>query len=124
MSETASVSPDSLPQDSSGGIVKLSDVAAGKLKELFTDNTAHGIRLGVIGGGCAGLQYQMEPCYEPQAEDIVQEIGGVKFFIHPMVVPYLKGITVDYSNALVDGGFKFVNPNANSTCGCGTSFGV
>lgn len=119
MPETASVSPDS-----TGQVVNLTGTAAGKLKELFTDNEALGIRLGVIGGGCAGLQYQMEPCYETQAEDIVQEIGGVKFFIHPMVVPYLKGITVDYSNALVDGGFKFVNPNANSTCGCGTSFGV
>lgn len=124
MPETPSLSPDSTIENASEEIVILTEAAAEKLRELFTDKTVQGVRLGVTGGGCAGLQYQMEPCHEVQGEDLIQEIAGIRFILHPMVVPYLKGITVDYSNALVDGGFKFINPNASSTCGCGTSFGV
>ncbi len=106
-------------------IVTLSDTALDKMKGILADQPdMGGIRLGVNGGGCAGLQYDMQPEAEPNGSDIVQTMNGVDIYIHPMVVPYLKGIHLDYSNALVDGGFKFTNPNATSTCGCGTSFGV
>jgi len=108
-------------------IVNLTDAALSHLRAV-TQQGHYGVRVGVSGGGCAGLQYLMGPCGVPNAEDLVQTIGegdsAVRVVLHPMVVPYLKGLTIDFSTALVDGGFKFINPNATSTCGCGTSFGV
>jgi iron-sulfur cluster assembly protein len=106
------------------GIVDVTEAAARKMQEVLKDSTNQGIRVGVAGGGCAGLQYDLKP--EPQATegDIVLEFFGVPFYINPMVVPYLKGTRIDYSNSLMEGGFKFLNPNATSSCGCGTSFGV
>ena len=106
-------------------IVSVTPKAVDKMKALLSDKPQEaGIRLGVIGGGCAGLQYQMDPCDAPDADDVISVVDDVRFFLNPMVVPYLKDLTIDYSDAMVDGGFKFINPNASSTCGCGTSFGV
>ena len=108
-------------------IVTLTDAALSHLRSVVQQGH-YGVRVGVSGGGCAGLQYLMDPCGEPNADDLVQAVGegdsAVRVVLHPMVVPYLKGLTIDFSTALVDGGFKFINPNATSTCGCGTSFGV
>jgi iron-sulfur cluster assembly accessory protein len=106
-------------------IVTVSDAAAKQFSQLLQGSDEfNGIRVGVVGGGCAGLQYKMDPVAEPAPEDIVQEINGIPFYIHPMAVPYLKGVHIDFSTALIDGGFKFQNPNASSSCGCGTSFGI
>ncbi len=106
-------------------IIELTEKAVNKMTGLLAERPdGAGIRLGVVGGGCAGLQYQMDPCDEAAADDISTEVSGVRFYLNPMVIPYLKGITIDFSDELIDGGFKFINPNANSTCGCGTSFGV
>ena len=82
----------------------------------------HGIRLGVIGGGCSGFQYAMDFEKEPKPDDTVLEQDGVKLFVDPMSHMYLQGVTVDYVVGLQGAGFKFDNPNAKSTCGCGSSF--
>ncbi len=106
-------------------IVDLTEKATERLTELLKkhpDETA--IRLDVEGGGCAGLQYKMAPCNSKEPEDMVSEVSGVHFYVNPKVVSYLQGLTIDFSDDLVDGGFKFINPNASSTCSCGTSFGV
>lgn len=113
-----------MPIAASDPIVTLTEKATGKMAAWLADSEHGGIRLGVSGGGCAGLQYQMDPAQEANQEDLVQTIGEIQLFMHPMVLPYLKGMTIDFSDALVDGGFKFINPNATNTCGCGTSFGV
>ncbi len=106
-------------------IVGITEAALAQFKVVLAeDPSACGIRLGVVGGGCAGLSYQMTPCDEPREGDLVQEEGGIRFYIHPMAAAYLKGTRVDYSTAMIDGGFKFINPNANNTCGCGSSFGI
>lgn len=110
-------------------LIDVTETAALKLKEAVdkanTDNSPdYGIRLGVTGGGCAGLQYDLKPAPNADENDIIAEFYGVKFFIHPMVLPYLKGTRLDFSDSLMDGGFKFSNPNAASSCGCGTSFGI
>lgn len=106
-------------------IVGITEPAIQQLKKVLSDNPAsYGIRLGVTGGGCAGLSYQMVPCDEVRDGDLVQEAAGIRFYIHPMAAAYLKGTRLDYSTALMDGGFKFINPNAASTCGCGSSFGI
>ncbi len=105
-------------------LVEITEAAASKAKAVLAGTQNQGIRVAVAGGGCAGLQYDLHPEEAPKEGDIVQEAFGVKFFIHPMVVPYIKGTRIDFSDSLMDGGFKFQNPNASSSCGCGTSFGV
>jgi iron-sulfur cluster assembly accessory protein len=82
----------------------------------------YGIRVGVMGGGCAGFQYSMDFEKEPREGDVSFEQGGVKLFIDPMSSMYLQGVTIDYVVGLQGAGFKFNNPNARTTCGCGSSF--
>jgi len=106
------------------GIVEVTEAAAKKVGEALQASNSQGIRIGVLGGGCAGLQYDLKPEAQSAESDIVLEFHGVRFFINPMVLPYIKGTRIDFSDALMDGGFKFHNPNAASSCGCGTSFGV
>jgi iron-sulfur cluster assembly accessory protein len=82
----------------------------------------YGIRVGVVGGGCSGFQYSMDFENEAKEGDSVVEQGGVKLFLDPMSSMYLQGVTIDYVVGLQGAGFKFVNPNAKNTCGCGQSF--
>jgi iron-sulfur cluster assembly accessory protein len=82
----------------------------------------HGIRVGVVGGGCSGFQYSMDFEKEPRPDDVTVEQDGVKLYVDPMSHMYLQGVTIDYVVGLQGAGFKFENPNAKSTCGCGSSF--
>ena len=82
----------------------------------------HGIRVGVVGGGCSGFQYSMDFEKEPRPDDFTIEQDGVKLYVDPMSHMYLQGVTIDYVTGLQGAGFKFENPNAKSTCGCGSSF--
>lgn len=111
-------------QEQTGAVVDVTEAAALKAKEVLKDTPNAGIRVSVVGGGCAGLQYDLQPEEKAAEGDLVLEFYGVPFFINPMVVPYLKGTQIDFSSSLMDGGFKFRNPNATSSCGCGTSFGI
>ncbi len=105
-------------------IVHVTPLAFQKMKQLLAEQELSAIRLSVLGGGCAGLQYDMHPTNDRLEGDFIQRVEDVVLYIHPVAVAYLKGTTVDYSDAMVDGGFKFINPNASNTCGCGTSFGI
>jgi iron-sulfur cluster assembly accessory protein len=82
----------------------------------------YGIRVGVVGGGCSGFQYSMDFENELKEGDVSYEQDGVRFFVDPMSSMYLQGVTIDYVQGLQGAGFKFVNPNARNTCGCGQSF--
>lgn len=82
----------------------------------------HGIRIGVAGGGCSGFQYTMDFEQEARDGDVVLVQGGLKLYVDPMSSMYLQGVTVDYVQGLQGAGFKFHNPNAKNTCGCGSSF--
>jgi iron-sulfur cluster assembly protein len=81
-----------------------------------------GLRLGVIGGGCSGHSYSMRLETSPRESDHVFETGGVRVFIDPKSLVFLKGMTLDYEQTLIRQGFNFINPNATRSCGCGTSF--
>lgn len=81
-----------------------------------------GLRIQVSGGGCSGMQYGMALVETSQTDDLVLEIGQVKVFIDPISAPLLEGVTVDFLDSLDGSGFKFINPNATATCGCGNSF--
>jgi iron-sulfur cluster assembly protein len=81
-----------------------------------------GLRISISGGGCSGFQYGMR-LEEAKAEDDVEvAIGGVKLLIDPFSAPMLEGVTLDFVDSLNGSGFKFENPNATASCGCGSSF--
>jgi iron-sulfur cluster assembly accessory protein len=82
----------------------------------------YGIRVGVVGGGCSGFQYSMDFENQPKDGDVSFEQDGVKVYVDPMSSMYLQGVTIDYVVGLQGAGFKFNNPSAKNTCGCGSSF--
>jgi iron-sulfur cluster assembly accessory protein len=82
----------------------------------------YGIRIGVVGGGCSGFQYSMDFENAERDGDSIYEQDGIKLYVDPMSSMYLQGVTVDYVVGLQGAGFKFTNPNARNTCGCGQSF--
>jgi iron-sulfur cluster assembly accessory protein len=84
--------------------------------------TGYGIRIGVVGGGCSGFQYSMDFENAQKDGDSVYEQEGVKLYVDPMSSMYLQGVTIDYVIGMQGAGFKFNNPNARNTCGCGSSF--
>lgn len=84
--------------------------------------TDAGLRVGVVGGGCSGFQYTLNFDQAPRPDDEVFEQNGVRVFVDSASVQYLHGVTIDYVSGLHGAGFKFVNPNASRTCGCGSSF--
>jgi iron-sulfur cluster assembly protein len=84
------------------------------------------LRVGVRQGGCSGMSYTMdfEDASKIGTGDEVFDYEGFKIICDPKSLLYLYGLVLDYSNAMIGGGFQFTNPNANQTCGCGKSFGV
>ncbi len=81
-----------------------------------------GVRLAVKDGGCNGYEYDIKIANAPKPDDRVVESGSLKVFVDPTSWPLLDGIVVDYIDSLLESGFKFTNPNATATCGCGKSF--
>ena len=84
--------------------------------------TGHGLRIAVQGGGCSGLQYSLDFSNEARMGDSVFEQDGLSLYIDMASMSYLGGTTIDYVSGLNGQGFKFENPNAKRTCGCGHSF--
>ncbi len=80
------------------------------------------LRVGVEGGGCAGLSYKLSFDTETTADDISMDKEGLRVLMGAKSAVYLEGMTLDFSDDLVGGGFKFQNPNAKKSCGCGESF--
>lgn len=82
------------------------------------------LRVGVKGGGCSGMSYTMnfEDPGNVRPDDEVYDYDGFKVVCDPKSLLYLYGLVLDYSDALIGGGFQFTNPNASQTCGCGKSF--
>ncbi len=82
------------------------------------------LRIAVRGGGCSGFEYALDFEDEVRDTDLVYDQEGVKVVIDPVSARYLAGTEIDYSRGMTDAGFKFNNPNAVGTCGCGSSFTV
>jgi iron-sulfur cluster assembly accessory protein len=93
------------------------------MEEQGTSDEA-GLRVGVLPGGCSGLQYGLNIEDEPREDDIILEINGLKLFIDPFSLQYLGGVEIDYVTTFQGSGFTFNNPNATGGCGCGSSFTV
>ncbi len=106
-------------------MITLTPAACEEIRRLIEKDGRPGIglRLGVKGGGCSGLSYVIE-FDEAQENDHLQKEAEFDVFIDRKSSLYLKGLTLDYHSGLQDHGFKFINPNASNTCGCGESFSV
>lgn len=108
-------------------IITVTDKAIDHIKTIFNAEGKsfedQGLRLGVIGGGCSGLSYNID-FSEQKDNDTVLKYDDVKIFIDPKSSIYLSGVQLDFKDGLNGKGFVFSNPNATNTCGCGESFSV
>ena len=105
-------------------IITVTEAAAGKIRELLAEEnkTDSGLRVFVQGGGCSGFQYGLMIEEAGGVGDMQMESNGVRLFIDPVSISYLRGAEVDFVDTITGGGFTIKNPNATSTCGCGSSF--
>ena len=105
-------------------MITITEKAAEKVQEISSeeDLAGQGLRLRVVGGGCAGFSYDLYFEDKPTEMDEEFESRGVKLFVDPLSYQYLDGTEIDYVESIQGAGFKFQNPNVKSTCGCGSSF--
>ena len=104
--------------------IELTPKAVEMVKKAMEDQKLDGftLRVAVVGGGCSGFNYDLDLIKETRPTDFTFVMDGLSVAIDPMSTQYLKGTVVDYVESLQGAGFKFQNPNAKSTCGCGSSF--
>ena len=116
---------EELQQATGASPVHLTEKAARKVKALIEKEgkQGHGLRLGVVPGGCSGYTYDIALEKSAREEDLVLEEQGIKIFINPLSANFMKGSEVDYVETLQNSGFKVKNPNVKNTCGCGHSVG-
>jgi len=105
-------------------MITLTDRAVGKVGELIASEGEEGLalRVAVRPGGCSGFSYEMYFDTDRDTEDIVSGFEGVEVVVDPSSAMLLEGATLDYKDGLQDAGFSIDNPNAQRTCGCGSSF--
>jgi iron-sulfur cluster assembly protein len=105
-------------------MIKITDAALQEVKRLKDKQSAQNqyLRLGVETGGCSGLNYKLSFDDKVSEQDKVYDFDSLKVVVDIRSLLYLMGMTLDYTGELLGGGFKFVNPNAKKSCGCGHSF--
>jgi iron-sulfur cluster assembly accessory protein len=91
------------------------------MEEQGAADTA-GLRVAVLPGGCSGFQYGLNIEDEPQDDDEIVDLNGIRLFVDPFSGQYLQGVEIDYVTTMMGAGFTFKNPNASGGCGCGSSF--
>ncbi len=117
--------PASSPPTAAKGI-QVTEKALARIRAAMAkegvDSTQGGLRLGVSGGGCSGLSYNIRFDSQPRERDRIFQFGDVRVFVDPKSYIYLHGMTLDYTETLMQQGFSFINPNSQKSCGCGSSF--
>ncbi len=104
---------------------KVTDRAFARLAEINADAPAlQGLRVAVEGGGCSGFQYEIKLDDAQGNDDLVLEKDGQKVMIDPVSLPFLSNAVIDFTEELIGARFVIENPNATSSCGCGTSFSI
>jgi iron-sulfur cluster assembly protein len=106
-------------------MIQITENAARHIEKMLAKRNAgeSGLRVGVKAGGCSGFEYTFAWATSPRPDDSVFEAnGGVQVFVDPKSLRLLNGTVLDYDTSLLSKGFVLNNPNAKSTCGCGTSF--
>ena len=122
---TSSTKADSKPRVGTERLVKVTAGASDKIFELISrEGNGEYLRIRITGGGCNGLSYKMKFVSEPKESDILVVSSGIEVLIDSKTALYLRGTTLDYSNKMVAGGFKFSNLNAKASCSCGESFNL
>ncbi len=107
------------------GLIQLTAAAGQKVRSLIErEQQGRFLRVAISGGGCNGLSYKLKFAPDPKRGDIVVCTAGVEVLVDSKSALYLKGTQLDYSGAMIAGGFKFSNPNAKASCSCGESFAV
>ena len=122
-------SPGSKPAEvitTAGKGIQVTERALIRIRVAMTkenlDPSQSGLRLGVSGGGCSGLSYNIAFDSQPRQRDRVFQFDGVRIFVDPKSFIYLHGMTLDYNESLLPSGFSFIDPNSSKSCGCGSSF--
>lgn len=87
-----------------------------------TNDATKGVRISVKDGGCSGYEYGLDITSQPQPDDLVVKQGKVLVYVDAKSAPLLEGVVIDFIDGVLESGFKFINPNATDTCGCGKSF--
>ena len=103
---------------------RVTDRAFCRLREINSGNSAKYLRVAVEGGGCSGFQYDIRLEDSAKTDDLVLEKGGVQVLIDPVSLPFLADAEIDFTDELIGARFVVNNPNATSSCGCGTSFSM
>ena len=115
------------PRAGSEKLIKLTESAGRKVSQLMKrDGVLEGaLRVKIVGGGCAGLEYKMDFEKNPATpKDILVQTAGVRVLVDVKSALYVSGSEVDFQDKMIGGGFKIHNPNATATCSCGESFSV
>lgn len=109
-------------------MIAITDSAAAEAVRIMKENEISpetaGLKLGVKAGGCSGLNYVLDIVENAGENDRVFQVAGIQVFCDPKSYLYLNGTEVDFERTKTSAGFKFSNPNAKRSCGCGTSFAV
>ena len=106
-------------------LIEMTEPAVERIQQLLAKEgkaETHGLRMKVVGGGCSGLRYELAFDDQQREVDTQIEVNGVRVIVDEKSALYLSGITLDFVDTLQESGFKMLNPNASSTCGCGESF--
>lgn len=107
-------------------MIQITQAAASEIQRVKSKNANPRalVRLAALAGGCADWYYSLSISDQPQADDHLLNCQGIQIAVAAQSWPYLQGLKLDYSEDLMGGGFRFHNPNAVSSCGCGNSFSV
>lgn len=103
---------------------KVTDRAFARLTEINADNGTKALRVSVEGGGCSGFQYEIKLDEDASSDDLILEKEGQKVLIDAVSLPFLSNAVIDFTQELIGARFVIENPNATSSCGCGTSFSM
>jgi iron-sulfur cluster assembly protein len=128
--ETATTSPPATasPEYRIGSekLVRATEAAGRQIQKLLAKHNkpTGALRISIVGGGCSGLSYKMDLADAPKKGDILVKTAGAKVLVDQKSALYVTGSMLDYTEAMIGGGFKMKNPNATATCSCGESFSV
>ena len=124
---TTETSTQAAPRAGSEKLIRLTEAAGRKVSQLMQrDGMADGaLRVKIVGGGCAGLEYKMDFEKNPATpKDILIQTAGVRVLVDVKSALYVSGSEIDFQDKMIGDGFKIHNPNATATCSCGESFSV
>ncbi len=129
MENTEQVQPNpTAPQMADEDVPVVMTAKAAEMVKITRDqegiDPAHGLRVAVRGGGCSGFEYSLDFENEARPNDFVYDQNGLTLYVDAVSARYLEGTTIDYVLGMAGAGFKFINPQAKGTCGCGSSFAV